>query len=93
MQSLSQHLKQILKRYCSFSFLHTVHLVAFHKALILLVNSGGSSGEGPNVFIQIPAQVLIKDCGHEVELFVIVFLHKEKTDHRGGICLNRQIRS
>ena len=62
-----------------------MHLVAFHKALILLVNSGGSSGEGLNVFIQIPAKVLIKDCGHEVELFVVVFLHVKKPDHRGDI--------
>ena len=68
--------------------LHTVHLVAFHKALILLVNSGGTRAEGLNVVVQVPAQVLIKYCGHEVELFVIVFLHeKGKVANCGFICV------
>lgn len=70
-------------------FLRTVHLVALHKALVLLVNSGGSSGEGPDVVIQIPTQILIKHCGHEVELFVVVFLHVEKGDKRRGHCKPR----
>lgn len=62
--------------------LHTVHLVAFYKALILLVNGGGggTSAEGLNVVVQIPAQVLIKYCGHEMEFFVIVFLHEERRE-------------
>lgn len=66
--------------------LHTVHPVAFNKALVLLVDSRlpGSSGQGPNVVVQIPAQVLIKHSGQEVELFVIVFLHEEKREERGG---------
>lgn len=58
--------------------LQTVHLVALYKALILLVNSGGSSGEGFNVVIQIPAQVFIKYCSQEVKLLVIVFLHRRR---------------
>lgn len=58
--------------------LQTVHLVALYEAFILLVNSGGSSGEGFNVVIQIPAQVFIKYCSQEVKLFVIVFLHRRR---------------
>ena len=60
--------------------LHTVHLVALHKALVLLVNSGGSCGVGLNVVIQIPAQVFIKHCSQEVELFLVIFLHEEKRE-------------
>lgn len=55
--------------------LQTVHLVALYEALILLVNGGGSSGEGFDVIIQIPAQVFVKYCSQEVEFFIIVFLH------------------
>lgn len=55
-----------------------MHLVALHEALVLLVNSGGRSGERPNVVVQIPAQVLVKHRGHEVELFIIVFLQEQK---------------
>lgn len=51
-----------------------MHLVAFNKAVFLFVNSGRSSGEGQNVFIQIPAQIFIKHGGQEMELFIIVFL-------------------
>lgn len=54
-----------------------MHFVALHEALVLLFDSGRSSGEGSDVVVQIPAQVLIKHRGHEVELFVIVFLHEE----------------
>lgn len=62
---------------------HTVHLVALHKAFILLVNCAGSCSVGPDVVIQIPAQVFIKHCSQEVVLFIIVFLHqKKKEDER-----------
>lgn len=53
---------------------HTMHLVAFDKAVFLFVNSSRSSGEGRNVFIQVPAQIFIKHSGQEMELFIIVFL-------------------
>lgn len=59
--------------------LHTVptmHFVALDEALVLLVDSVGSSS--PNVVIKIPAQVLIKYSGHEVKLFIIVFLHEKR---------------
>lgn len=53
-----------------------MHLVAFNKTIFLFVNSCRSSGEGQNVFIQIPAQIFIKHGGQEMELFIIVFLCK-----------------
>lgn len=53
----------------------TVHFVALYKVFILLVDRVGSSCESSDVVIQIPAEVLVKHCGHEVELFVIIFLH------------------
>lgn len=52
----------------------TVHSVAFHEGLVLLVDGGRRSGECPDVVVQIPAQVLIKHCGQQVEFFVIVSL-------------------
>lgn len=55
-----------------------MHLVAFNKAAFLFVNSGRGSGEGQNVFIQIPAQIFIKHSGQEMELFIIVFLSKKQ---------------
>lgn len=61
--------------------LHTVptmHFVALDEALVLLVDSVGSSSESPNVVIKIPAQVLIKYSSHEVKLFIIVFLHEKR---------------
>lgn len=61
-----------------FDPLRTVHLVAFDEAFVLLVDSGRRSGECPDVLIQIPAQVLIKHRGHQVEFFVIVFLGDRK---------------
>lgn len=64
----------------SLRLLHTMHLVAFNEALIFLVNSGRSGGEGLDVVIEIPAQVLIKHRGHEMEFFVIVFLRDENRD-------------
>lgn len=63
---------------CGTQVLHTMHLVAFNEVLILFVNCGRSSGEGQNVFIQIPAQILIEHSGQEMELFIIVFLCKIK---------------
>lgn len=63
--------------FCRTQVLRTVHLVAFNEVLILFVNSGRSGGEGQNVFIQIPAQILIKHGGQEMELFIIVFLCKK----------------
>lgn len=51
-----------------------MHLVAFHEALVLLVDAGGRSGEGPDVLIQVPAQVLVKHRGQQMELLVIVSL-------------------
>lgn len=57
--------------------LQTVHLVAFNEVLILFVNSGRSGSEGQNVCIQIPAQILIKHGGQEMELFIVVFLCKK----------------
>lgn len=54
--------------------LHTVHSVAFHEALVLLVDGGGRSGVCPDVVVQIPAQVLIKHCGQQMEFFGIVSL-------------------
>lgn len=68
--------------------LHTVptmHFVALDEALILLVDSVGSSSESPNVVIEIPAQVLIKYSGHEVKLFIIVFLHEKRERWRGDV--------
>lgn len=56
----------------------TIHLVALHEALILLVNNVGGTGEVVNVIVQVPAQILIKHCGQEVELFIIVPLHEGK---------------
>lgn len=55
-----------------------MHLVAFNKAIFLFVHSGRSSGEGQNVFIQVPAQIFIKHSGQEMELFIIVFLCKRR---------------
>lgn len=66
-----------------FDPLHTVHLVAFNEAFILLVNSGRRGGECPDVVIQIPAQVLIKHRGHQVEFFVKVFLGDRKKQSEG----------
>lgn len=63
---------------CGTQVCHTVHLVAFNEVLILFVNSAVSGGEGQNVFIQVPAQILIKHGGQEMELFIIVFLCKKK---------------
>lgn len=51
-----------------------MHSVAFHEALVLLVDAGGRSGVCPDVVVQIPAQVLIKHCGQQVEFFGIVSL-------------------
>lgn len=59
-----------------------MHFVAFNEVLILFVNSVGSSGESQNVFIQIPAQILIEHGGQEMEFFIIVFLCKKKTNNR-----------
>lgn len=64
-----------------------MHFVALHKALILLVNSGGSSGEGLDVVIQIPALIFIKYCSQEVKLFVVVFLYLTQ-DKRWKCLLN-----
>ena len=58
--------------------LHTVHPVALFEALVLLVDGVGSGGVSQDVVVQIPAEVLIENRGHEVELFVIVFLHRER---------------
>lgn len=52
----------------------TVHSVAGHEVLVLLVDRGRRSGERADVVVQIPAQVLIKHCGQQMEFFVIVSL-------------------
>lgn len=70
-----------------------MHSVAFHEALVLLVDGSGRGGERPDVVIQVPAQVLIKHCGQQMEFFVIFYLHdsqnkaKEKVD---GLFLHLQ---
>lgn len=65
---------------------HTVHLVALHKAFVLLLNCCRSCSVGPNVVIQIPAQVFIKHCSQEVVLFIIVFLHEKKKEAEKEKC-------
>ena len=60
--------------------LHTMHLVAFYKGVV----NSDRTRYGSLVLFQIPAQVLIKCCGHEVELFVIVLLHEEKREIKRG---------
>lgn len=41
---------------------HTMHPIRLHKLLVLFVNTEGTQGKLLNVFIQVPAQILIKDC-------------------------------
>lgn len=68
-----------------------MHPVAFHKALVLLVDGRGRRGEGPDVVIQIPAQVLIKHCGQQMEFFVIVSLSQNQAEEKvDGLFLHHQ---
>lgn len=55
-----------------------MHLVALDEALVVLPHCRRRSGELLDVFVQIPAQIFIEDCGQEVKLFVIVLLQRGK---------------
>lgn len=60
------------------SAFRTVHPVGLHKLLVFFVDTEGAPSKLLDVLIEIPAEILIKDCEQQVKFLVYSFLEKMK---------------
>lgn len=65
-----------------------MHPVGLHKLLVFFVDAEGTPSKLLDVFIEIPTEILIKDCEQQVKFLVYSFLEKMKKPRHPMYSLN-----
>lgn len=65
-----------------------MHPVGLHKLLVFFVDTKGAPSKLLDVLIEIPAEILIKDCEQQVKFLVYSFLEKMKKPRHTMYSLN-----
>lgn len=65
-----------------------MHPVGLHKLLVFFVDTKGAPSKLLDVLIEIPAEILIKDCEQQVKFLIYSFLEKMKKPRHTMYSLN-----